>query len=175
MTRLLEPRLAALSLALVSAVALIAAFGLQYLAGLAPCPLCVWQRYPHLAVIALGLVGWYWRAPAMIGLAALVLVGSTGLAAYHVGVEQGWLALPAGCAAGAGAGSVEELRRMLAEAPPTCDQVSFTLFGLSLAGWNLVLSLGLTVWAVLALTSNRRHPRRIGTKERFEEGSPATR
>ena len=173
--RLLEPPLAALSLALVSAVALIAAFGLQYLAGLAPCPLCVWQRYPHLAVITLGLVGWYWRAPVMLGLAALVLVGSTGLAAYHVGIEQGWWALPAGCVAGVAAGSVDELRQMLAAAPPTCDQVSFTLLGLSLAGWNGLLSLGLAAYAAAALAFNRGHPRRIGTKDRLEEGSPVTR
>lgn len=172
--RLLEPPLAALSLALVSAVALIAAFGLQYLAGLEPCPLCVWQRYPHVAVIALGLVGWYWRAPVMLGLAALVLVGSAGLAAYHVGIEQGWWALPAGCVAGQGAGSVDELRQMLAAAPPTCDQVSFTLLGLSLAGWNGLLSLALAGWAAAALLLGRSGPRRTPAERRYES-SPAVR
>lgn len=174
MARILEPRLAALVLALVSAAALIAAFALQYLADLAPCPLCVWQRYPHLAVIALGLVGWRWRPAPMLALAALLLVGSTGLAAYHVGIEQGWWALPAGCVTGQGASSVEELRRMLADAPPTCDQVSFTLVGLSLAGWNGVISLGLAGYAAAALVFGRRAARETPS-ERPLEGSPATR
>jgi disulfide bond formation protein DsbB len=139
-----------LALALIAALLLATVLALQYLAGLAPCPLCVWQRYPHLAVVVLGLIGWRWQARAMLGLIALVLLGGAGLGAYHVGVEQGWIALPAGCAAGQGASSVEELRQMLAEAPPACDQVSFTFAGLSLAGWNLLGSLALAGFATAA-------------------------
>jgi disulfide bond formation protein DsbB len=139
--RLPAPPTVGLALALVAALLLATVLALQYLAGLAPCPLCIWQRYPHLAVVALGLIGWRWRPRAMLGLIALVLLGGAGIAAYHVGVEQGWIALPAGCAAGQGASSLEELRQMLAEAPPACDQVSFTLLDLSLAGWNLLASL----------------------------------
>jgi disulfide bond formation protein DsbB len=139
--RLLAPPTLSLALALVAALLLATVLALQYLAGLAPCPLCIWQRYPHLAVVVLGLIGWRWHARWMLGAIALVLLGGAGLAAYHVGVEQGWIALPAGCAAGQGASSVEELRQMLAEAPPACDQVAFTFLGLSLAGWNLLGSL----------------------------------
>jgi disulfide bond formation protein DsbB len=133
---------------------------LQYFAGLEPCPLCIWQRYPHLVVVALGLIGWRWRPRDMLGLIALVLLVGAGIAAYHVGVEQGWVALPAGCAAGQGATSVEELRQMLAEAPPACDQVSFTLLGLSLAGWNLLGSLVMAgIAAAAALGLGRRSAR----------------
>lgn len=147
-----EPRPASLLLALASGALLAGALGLQYGADLAPCPLCVWQRYPHAAVVVVGLVGWFWRPRLMLGLAGLLLLGNVGLAGWHFGIEQGWWALPAGCAAGGDATSVEELKALLAEAPPACDQVAFTLLGLSLAAWNAVLCLGLAAYAGIAAT-----------------------
>jgi disulfide bond formation protein DsbB len=96
----------------------------------------------------------------MLGVATPVLLGSAGLAAYHVGIEQGWWALPAGCIAGSSAESIEELKRLLAEAPPACDQVGFTFLGLTLAGWNFVASLALAAFAFLsALGIDRREAR----------------
>jgi disulfide bond formation protein DsbB len=157
LARLLEPARACLLLALASAAILLAALALQYLAGLPPCRLCIWQRWPYVALIALGLIGWRWRPRALLGVATLVLLGGAGLAAYHLGIEQGWWALPGGCVAGAGADSVEELKRQLAEAPPACDQVSFTLLGLTLAGWNLLASLLLAAFTLAtALGFGRR-------------------
>ena len=146
----IQPRRASLLLALVSAAILLGALALQFLGGLAPCPLCIWQRWPYVALVALGLIGWRWRPRALLGIATLVLLGEAGLAAYHVGIEQGWWALPGGCIAGVTAKSVEELKRMLAEAPPACDQVGFTFLGLTLAGWNLVASLALAAYAAAA-------------------------
>jgi disulfide bond formation protein DsbB len=157
MNRVLFPPTAALLLALASALILLAVLALQYLGGLPPCPLCVWQRWPYVAVVALGLIGWRWRPRVMLALAALALLTGAGLGAYHVGIEQGWWALPAGCAAGEGAESVEDLKRLLAEAPPACDQVSFTFLGLSLAGWNVVASLALAAYATAAALGFRRH------------------
>jgi len=150
MNRVLFPPTAALLLALASALILLAVLALQYLGDLPPCPLCVWQRWPWLGVAALGLIGWRWQPRVMLALAAPALLVGAGLGAYHVGVEQGWWALPAGCAAGEGAQSVEDLKRLLAEAPPACDQVSFTFLGLSLAGWNVVGSLALAAYAAAA-------------------------
>ena len=148
--RVLEAPRACLLLALASAAILLGALALQYLGGLPPCPLCIWQRWPYVALIALGLVGWRWHPRAMLGVATMVLLGGAGLAAYHVGVEQGWWALPAGCIAGGSAESVEDLKRLLAEAPPACDQVGFTFLGLTLAGWNLVASLLLAAFTLAA-------------------------
>jgi disulfide bond formation protein DsbB len=150
MNRVLFPPTAALLLALASALILLAVLALQYLGGLPPCPLCVWQRWPWLGVAVLGLIGWRWRPRLMLALAAPALLVGAGLGAYHLGVEQGWWALPAGCAAGEGAQSVKDLKRLLAEAPPACDQVSFTFLGLSLAGWNVVTSLTLAAYAAAA-------------------------
>jgi disulfide bond formation protein DsbB len=152
----LQPRRASLLLALVSAAIPLTALALQFLGGLAPCPLCIWQRWPYVALVALGLIGWRWRPRALLGIATLVLLGGAGLAAYHVGIEQGWWALPGGCIAGGTAQSVEELKRLLAEAPPACDQVGFTFLGLTLAGWNLVASLALAAYAIAAALGSWR-------------------
>jgi disulfide bond formation protein DsbB len=156
LARALEPSRACLLLALASAAILFGALGLQYLAGLPPCPLCIWQRWPYVALIVLGGVGWRAWPRAMLGLATLVLLVGAGLAAYHVGIEEGWWALPASCVAGGDAESIEDLKRLLAEAPPACDQVSFIL-GLTLAGWNLVASLLLALFTCAAALGVSRH------------------
>ncbi len=85
------------------------------------------------------------------------LVGA-GLAAFHVGVEQHWWAGTAECGANFGpAGSVEELRRrLLAQAVVRCDEVAWSLFGISMAGYNFLLSLALAVFAVRAVRSDAR-------------------
>jgi disulfide bond formation protein DsbB len=164
---ILEPSRAALLLALASLGILLTAFGVEYLAGAAPCHLCILERWPYAALIVVGLIGWRWRPRAMLGLAVLVLLGSAGLAGYHVGVEQGWFALPASCAASGQASSIEELKQLLAEAPPTCDQVSFTLLGLSLAVWNVVTSLALAAYAAAAAAGlGRPAARRINPDQR---------
>jgi disulfide bond formation protein DsbB len=154
-----QPRAANLLVGAAAAAILLAALGLQYLGGLPPCHLCILQRYPFVALIAIGIVGWFWQPRPMLGLAALVLLGSAGLAGYHLGVEQGWWALPAGCAAGGDAQSVEELKRLLAEAAPTCDQVSFTFVGLSLAAWNGLISLALAAFAAAFALAGGQHGR----------------
>jgi disulfide bond formation protein DsbB len=149
-TSALPPRTASLLLAIAAALILATVFAFQYLGGAAPCPLCIWQRSPYGVLIALGVIGFFWQPRAMLVSSTLVLLVGAGLAGYHYGVEQGWFALPAGCAAGGEATSVEELRQMLREAPPACDQVQFTVLGLSLAAWNFLASLGLAAFAVYA-------------------------
>ena len=90
------------------------------------------------------------RVRLALGIAGLLLLGNAGLSLYHVGVEQGWFALPGGCIAGRTATTIEELRAQLAVAPPTCDQVSVSWLGLSLAGWNGLFALALGVIAITA-------------------------
>jgi disulfide bond formation protein DsbB len=159
LARVLEPARASLLLALSSAGILLAALALQYLGGLPPCNLCFWQRWPYVALIFFGLIGWRWQPHAVLGVATLVLLGGGGLAAYHVGVEQEWWPQPASCVAGDAAESVEDLKRLLPrDTQPTCDRVDFTFLGLSLAGWNLVASLLLAaVTLASALGLSRRH------------------
>jgi disulfide bond formation protein DsbB len=155
---ILAPRNACLLLALASALILLAALGFQYLGGLAPCHLCVLQRWPYVALVVLGLIGWRWQPRLLLTLGALALLVGAGLAGYHIAVEQGWVALPESCAAGGSAQTLEQLQQMLATAPPACDQVRFTFLGLTLAGWNLLASLALAAYAASAL-GLARHPR----------------
>lgn len=150
MARPIDGRL--LTLAAASAAALLAALALQFIGGLPPCPFCIYQRYPYLVVILVCLIGWRLERPRLaIVLAALALLVDTGLAAYHVAIEQGWVGLPESCAAVGQASTIEELRRQIAAAPARCDQVGFTFLGLSLAAWNLLYAAGLTVLAVAML------------------------
>ncbi len=141
-----------------SAGALIFALGLQYLGGHAPCQLCVWERYAYLAVLFAVLSGWALRRLRFaLWLAALFLIGNAVLSGYHVGIEQGIFALPSSCSAGANPQTVEELRALLSSQPPTCDQVSVTFLGLSLAGWNGFYSLVLaSISFIAAGTLHRR-------------------
>jgi disulfide bond formation protein DsbB len=133
----------------------------QYVGGLFPCELCLLQRWPWWMAIALSGIAWLFGARlGRSGIAwalVLVFVISAGLAFYHVGVEQHWFAGPTACtAARNNATSVEELRRqLLATQPVLCDRVQWSLFGVSLAGLNLIASLALLALCLVAATRTR--------------------
>lgn len=154
------------------------AFVIEHVAGIAPCILCLYQRIPPAVVIVLAAAA-AWprvpRRPARLVFAgvAVVWAAGAGLAAYHVGVEQHWWAGTAQCGAptpagggsavpgGAAAGlpglspSLSDLRAALAEPELVrCDAVPWSLFGISLAGYNAIMS---ALLAILALWGVR-HP-----------------
>jgi disulfide bond formation protein DsbB len=133
---------------LASAAVLGAALLSQYWGGLIPCELCLLQRWPWRIAIVLAAGAWLLGERISLTSAALVFVGvffiSAALGFYHVGVEQHWFAGPTACTtpASVNATSVDELRRqLLATQPVMCDQVQWSLFGVSMAGWNCVVSL----------------------------------
>src|SRR6266513_1409972 len=134
-----------------SASVLAAALLSQYWGGLAPCELCLLQRWPWAAAIAISLVALVAGGRPVLPWAALVLAVvfalSAAVAFYHVGVEQHWFAGPSACAAsGGGAMTLEDMKRqILGTAPVLCDRVQWSLFGVSLAGWNLLASLGMAM------------------------------
>jgi disulfide bond formation protein DsbB len=150
-------RFAPFLILLASAVVVGTALLSQYVGGLQPCELCLYQRWPYYGVIAVTLAatvaGNRRLTTAAMALAALAFLVGAGLAFYHVGIEQHWFAGPTACTGGAAAGdSLEDFRRrLLAQQPVACDQPQWTLFGVSLAGWNLLASLGLVVLCVGAL------------------------
>ncbi len=120
----------------------------QYWGGLVPCELCLLQRWPWRVAIAAAALIWLAGERVPLTAAALVLAlvffVSAGLGFYHVGVEQHWFQGPTACTATEGitATTVEELRRQLEGVKPVmCDQVQWALFGVSLAGWNMIASL----------------------------------
>ena len=149
-----------------SAVVLGAALGSQYVGGLLPCELCLLQRWPWAAAIAIAIVVLFAGGRGALLWVALVLamvfaVGS-GLAFYHLGVEQHWYPGPSACtASGNRAATIEELRQQLMHQQPVqCDQPAFELFGVSMAGWNLVASLVMTVLCLATAWTGRAPARR---------------
>lgn len=135
-----------------SALLLAAALTFQTL-GYAPCELCILQRWPHLAAAIIGglmaVLGWK-RWLAALGLIAAAI--AFGLAVYHTGVElKLWLG-PQHCSGGVSglaSMSTQDLMSALEKAPVVrCDEVSWSLLGISMAGWNAICSAGLTaLWA----------------------------
>jgi disulfide bond formation protein DsbB len=135
-----------------SAALLLGAFAFQYLGGMAPCKLCIWQRYPHAAAIGIGALALMLPGRALPLLGTLAAITSAGLGLYHTGVERGFWDGPASCsAAPPGALSADALFDQIMAAPLVrCDEVPWELFTLSMASWNAIASLGfagLWIWA----------------------------
>jgi disulfide bond formation protein DsbB len=140
----MTPSVRAHLLLLVGPAALLGgAFAFQHLGGLYPCELCIWQRWPHAAALILAsaalLLPQAARRGALAGAALAVLV-SAGIAVFHVGVEQGWWEGLATCSAPAAANG-NFLETVLAAPVVQCDKVAWSLAGLSMAGYNALLSL----------------------------------
>src|SRR3954452_12344755 len=129
-----------------SAVVLGAALYSQYWGGLVPCELCVLQRWPWAVAITFAIVALFVRQRGSLRWVALVLglvfLVSIAFAFYHVGVEQHWFAGPSACTQSAAApATLEEMRQRILNAPVVrCDKPQWSLYGVSLAGWNLLAS-----------------------------------
>ncbi|MEM6622004.1 MAG: disulfide bond formation protein B [Pseudomonadota bacterium] len=138
---------------------LLGALAFQYIGGLDPCVMCIWQRWPHLAAVSISVLAmtvmWRMRRP-LAALGALAVGISAAIGIYHVGVEQGLWTGPGTCSGGANPAelSTEDLLAQLESASLVrCDEVAWDFLGISMAGWNAILSLGLGVLWVLAALS----------------------
>jgi disulfide bond formation protein DsbB len=155
--RLLAPRLAAVVVLAAAAATIGGAYVFEYGLGYIPCPLCLMQRKPYYIAMVAALVAAVVpnRTVARGGLAlmALVFVVSAGLGVYHAGVEWGlWLG-PSDCAGvpGAAAGSVTDFMQSLQKTRVvSCTEAAWRFLGLSLAGWNVLISLALAAFAAAA-------------------------
>ncbi len=126
------------------------ALGSQYLGGLFPCEMCMWQRWPHYTAIVLAALSFVVR-PArdpLVILAALAIATSGAIGAFHAGVEYGWWEGLTRCATNFGSGS--SLDAIMNAPLIRCDVAPWTLFSVSLAGWNAIVSLAGAA-AILAL------------------------
>lgn len=158
----------------VSAVLLAAAHLFERVGGLSPCILCLDQREAHWAALGVAAAGLVLARPfksklgaaAAVGALALVYAVSAGLSFYHTGVEYHFWPGPAICAAG-GTGGPLDLDALAAalEGPadaPACDEVQWRLLGVSMAGYNMLISAGLfalTLFAAVAETRRAREGR----------------
>lgn len=131
----------------------------QYVGGLAPCSLCLWQRWPHIIIILLAVCAPLLRMPRLVltGIAITAAV-SVVLAAYHAGVEWGFWAGPGGCTANLDTGGdLASLTDSLLATPIVrCDEVAWSFLGLSMAGWNSLFSLDIWLIALISLTQGKK-------------------
>lgn len=151
-------RNAYISLAAFGSIVLLAgAFAFQHLGDMAPCKLCLWQRWPHAAAALIGVVALAlarWQIVRLLPwLGMLAALTSAGIAAYHTGVERGWWEGPTSCSGG-GIGGQSGADLLSLDGPlgvVMCDQVAWQMAGLSMASWNMLASLFLAlIWAMAA-------------------------
>ncbi len=144
---------------LVPAVLIAGALGSQHWGGLYPCEMCHWQRWPHYAAIAIALValatsGGTRYALVLLAAAAIAVSGAIGL--FHAGVEYGWWRGITGCTSTVrSTGNIQVTLDQIMNAPVIrCDVPQWTLGGISLAGFNAILSL-LGALAIVRLAVRR--------------------
>ncbi|MGB5863066.1 MAG: disulfide bond formation protein B [Sulfitobacter sp.] len=137
-------------IATLGSVAILAgAYAFQHIGGMAPCKLCLWQRWPHISAISIGVVLMLtgeWRM-AWLGVVAMLSTAMIGI--YHVGVEQDWWEGPTSCSAGdiSNLDPQALLDQILTAPLVRCDDIAWQLAGISMAGWNAILSLILAaIW-----------------------------
>ena len=128
----------------VPAVALAAAFGSQYLGGLTPCEMCWWQRYAQMVALGLALIALVVPGRALVWLAALAIAVSGGIGFYHAGVELHYFPGLTQCTSTITSGmSSDDILKQIMNAPLVrCDDIQWSFLGISMAGWNAILSLG---------------------------------
>ena len=137
----------------VPALLLAGAYLSQYGFGLYPCEMCWWQRYAHFAAVALAFVS-YLAPPrkVWIGLASVAILASGAIGAFHAGIEYHWWEGFTTCSKPPSAGGGDPLAALLNAPLVRCDTAQWTLMGISLAGFNAIISIatGAAIWALLA-------------------------
>jgi disulfide bond formation protein DsbB len=127
----------------------------QYGFGLYPCEMCWWQRYPHFVAIAFALLA-YIRPPgrAFVVLAGLAIAVSGLIGGFHAGAEYGWWTGLTACANNADM-SGDPLEAILNAPIVRCDVAPWSLFGISLAGWNFLVTAAAVILIFAALRKDR--------------------
>ncbi len=157
-TRNVLLRLAA-AMFVIAAATILGALGFEYIGGYLPCHLCLLQRVPYYAgmpVVALAIVAIWAKAPRMVlaalfAIFAVLMIYNAGLAAYHSGVEWGWWEGPASCAPSISIKSAADMLDQLENAhAPSCTEAALRILGLSLAGWNVLISAVLAALGIVA-------------------------
>jgi disulfide bond formation protein DsbB len=123
----------------------------QYGFGLFPCEMCWWQRYPHFAALALGLLSLAVEPRRLwIALAGMAIITSGVIGGYHAGIEYGWWQGLTQCTSALDT-SGDAMDAILNAPMVRCDAAPWSLFGISLAGFNFLISTfgGLAVLALL--------------------------
>ena len=136
---------------LVSIIALVSAFFIEYVLGHQPCNLCVLERIPYLLAIIVVLLNYKFIQfeKFFILLLTIIFLAGTALSLYHLGIEQGFIQESLVCDLKSGSNSLskEEILKQLQEKNVSCKDVTFKIFGLSLTSYNILISLLITIGA----------------------------
>lgn len=155
-------RTARLLALLLPAALLAGAWGSQLLGGLYPCEMCHWQRWPHYSAVAVALLAFVLPrlARPLVTVAALLIEASGVLGVVHAGVEYHWWPGFTACTStvsmGGAMSAAERLAAIMKAPMIRCDVAQWTLGGVSLAGFNAILSLGGALWILVLLSRRAR-------------------
>ena len=125
-----------------SMAVILAAYYFEYIGGLFPCKLCYWQRYPHFLNILIFPLFYFFSMRSLIFIGTGSMFVSTILAFYHVGVEKKYWQGPNSCSNTSIEGlTTDQLLDQIMSSPIVrCDEIAWELFGISMAGWNVLIS-----------------------------------
>jgi len=134
---------------LISFIALISAYFIEYILGHQPCDLCVYERIPYFLAILIVLINYKYNKleKYLILSLAIIFLIATILSLYHLGIEQGFIQESLLCDLEKGANIVDkdEILKQLQQKSISCKDVTFKVFGLSLTNYNIIISLLLTI------------------------------
>ena len=134
---------------LISFIALISAYFIEYVLGHQPCNLCVYERIPYFLAILIVLINYKYNKLEryLILSLAIIFLLATILSLYHLGIEQGFIQESLLCDLEKGANIVDkdEILKQLQQKSISCKDVTFKIFGLSLTNYNIIISLLLTI------------------------------
>ena len=134
---------------LISFIALISAYFIEYILGHQPCNLCVYERIPYFLAILIVLINYKYNKleKYLILSLAIIFLIATILSLYHLGIEQGFIQESLLCDLEKGANIVDkdEILKQLQQKSISCKDVTFKIFGLSLTNYNIIISLLLTI------------------------------
>ena len=128
---------------LVPAALLAGAFGFEHWGGLYPCEMCWWQRYAHFAALPFALIALFVRSGRpFVWTAALAIAVSGAIGFYHAGVELDYFEGFTQCTSTAAGATADEILKSIMAAPIIrCDDIQWSWLGISMAGWNAILSI----------------------------------
>lgn len=130
------------------------ALAFEHIGGLVPCEMCMWQRWALAAALIITTAGLFARSRWLVALGALAVLAGAAIAAFHAGVEQKWWEGITACAASPIGGSTADVIGAVLMAPIVrCDAIPWSMLGLSMAGWNFIISSiigGVALWRLKA-------------------------
>ena len=137
---------------LISFIALISAYFIEYILGYQPCILCIYERIPYFLAILIILINYKYDKleKYLILLMTIIFFIATILSLYHLGIEQGFIQESLLCDIGTGANIInkDEILKQLQQKSISCKDVTFKIFGLSLTSYNIIICLLLTVSSI---------------------------